>query len=102
MLTLLQEIQVKDTAMNPLAHLIDYGQSFWLDNIRRGFTRAGSLADLVANDGLRGVTSTPSIFEKAVGESDDYDDAIRELAAAGKTAAQMYDAITTDDVREAC
>jgi transaldolase len=88
--------------MNPLAHLIDYGQSFWLDNIRRGFTRAGSLADLVANDGLRGVTSNPSIFEKAVGESDDYDDAIRELAAAGKTSAQMYDAITTDDVREAC
>jgi transaldolase len=88
--------------MNPLAHLIDYGQSFWLDNIRRGFTRAGSLADLVANDGLRGVTSNPSIFEKAVAESDDYDDAIRELAAAGKTAAQMYDVLTTDDIREAC
>ena len=88
--------------MNPLAHLIDYGQSFWLDNIRRGFTRAGSLADLVANDGLRGVTSNPSIFEKAVAESDDYDDAIRELAAAGKTPAQMYDVLTTDDIREAC
>jgi len=88
--------------MNPLAHLIDYGQSFWLDNIRRGFTRGGSLADLVANDGLRGVTSNPSIFEKAVGESDDYDDSIRELAAAGKTPAQMYDTLTTDDIREAC
>jgi transaldolase len=88
--------------MNPLVHLIDYGQSFWLDNIRRAFTRAGSLADLVANDGLRGVTSNPSIFEKAVAENDDYDDAIRELAAAGKTAAQMYDVLTTDDVREAC
>jgi transaldolase/glucose-6-phosphate isomerase len=88
--------------MNPLVHLIDYGQSFWLDNIRRGFTRSGSLADLVANDGLRGVTSNPSIFEKAVGESDDYDDAIRTLAAAGKTSAEMYDALTTDDIREAC
>ncbi|HKW45192.1 MAG TPA: transaldolase [Candidatus Eremiobacteraceae bacterium] len=88
--------------MNPLIHLIDYGQSFWLDNIRRGFTRAGSLSDLVVNDGLRGVTSNPTIFEKAVAESDDYDDAIRELAAAGKNPDQMYDVLTTDDIREAC
>lgn len=88
--------------MNPLVQLIDYGQSFWLDNIRRGFTRAGSLADLVVNDGLRGVTSNPSIFEKAVSDSEDYDDAIRELAAAGKTAEDMYDRLTTDDIREAC
>src|SRR5450755_3451301 len=95
-------IRKREVTMNPLVHLIDYGQSFWLDNIRRGFTRAGSLADLVANDGLRGVTSNPSIFEKAVGESDDYDDSIRELAAAGKSPAQMYDTLTTDDIREAC
>jgi|SRR5579872_312484 len=88
--------------MNPLTKLIDYGQSFWLDNISRGFTRAGSLADLIANDGLRGVTSNPTIFEKAVGSSDDYDDAIRELAAQSKTPEQMYDRLTTDDIREAC
>jgi transaldolase len=88
--------------MNPLVQLIDYGQSFWLDNIRRGFTRAGSLADLVANDGLRGVTSNPSIFEKAIADGSDYDDAIRDLAAAGKTAEEMYDRLTTDDIREAC
>ena len=88
--------------MNPLVQLIDYGQSFWLDNIRRGFTRAGSLADLVANDGLRGVTSNPSIFEKAISDGNDYDDAIRDLAAAGKTAEEMYDRLTTDDIREAC
>ncbi len=88
--------------MNPLPKLIDYGQSFWLDNIRRGFTRSGALADLIANDGLRGVTSNPSIFEKAVGGSDDYDDAIRELAGQGKTPEQMYDRLTTDDIREAC
>src|SRR5450755_4412853 len=92
----------KDFEMNPLEHLIDYGQSFWLDNIRRGFTRAGSLMDLVTNDGLRGVTSNPSIFEKSVADGEDYDDAIRELAAAGKTPEQMYDVLTTDDIREAC
>ena len=96
------ETSDKEIIMNPLEHLIDYGQSFWLDNIRRGFTRAGSLMDLVTNDGLRGVTSNPSIFEKSVADGEDYDDAIRELAAAGKTPEQMYDVLTTDDIREAC
>lgn len=88
--------------MNPLAQLIDYGQSFWLDNVSRGFTRSGALTDLIVKDGLRGETSNPTIFEKAVSDSADYDDVIRQLASEGKTPAQMYDALTTEDIRDAC
>jgi transaldolase len=87
---------------NPLQQLQDYGQSFWLDNIRRGYTRGGELARLIADDGLRGETSNPTIFEKAVAESDDYDDDIRKLVTAGKKPPEVYDVLTTDDVRDAC
>src|SRR5271167_31771 len=87
---------------NPLAHLIDLGQSFWLDNIRRGFTRSGELRRLIDDDGLRGETSNPTIFEKAVADSPDYDEQIKTLAERGRSPSEMYDAITTDDVREAC
>src|SRR5215467_2924627 len=87
---------------NPLVQLIDLGQSFWLDNIRRGFTRSGELRRLIDDDGLRGETSNPTIFEKAIADSPDYDAQIKELVAAGRSPSEMYDAITTDDVREAC
>lgn len=87
---------------SPLNSLITFGQSFWLDNIRRGFTRSGELRRLIDVDGLRGETSNPTIFEKAVAESDDYDDAVKELVAAKKSVADVYDVLTTDDVREAC
>jgi transaldolase len=87
---------------SPLNQLIALGQSFWLDNIRRGFTRSGELARLIDVDGLRGETSNPTIFEKAVAESDDYDDAVKALVAAKRSAAEVYDALTTDDVRDAC
>lgn len=87
---------------SPLNRLIDLGQSFWLDNIRRGFTRSGELRRLIDVDGLRGETSNPTIFEKAVAESDDYDDAVKDLVAKKKTPAEVYDVLTTDDVREAC
>jgi len=87
---------------NPLNELIKYGQSFWLDNIRRGFTRSGELRRLIDVDGLRGETSNPTIFEKAVAESDDYDDAVKDLVAKKKSPADVYDVLTTDDVREAC
>ena len=87
---------------SPLNQLIEYGQSFWLDNIRRGFTRSGELRRLIDVDGLRGETSNPTIFEKAIAESDDYDDAVKALVAAKKTPADVYDVLTTDDVREAC
>ncbi len=87
---------------SPLNKLFDFGQSFWLDNIRRGFTRSGELRRLIDVDGLRGETSNPTIFEKAVAESDDYDEDVRKLVADKKTVDEVYDRLTTDDVREAC
>jgi transaldolase len=88
---------------NPLVRLIEFGQSFWLDNIRRGFTRSGQLRRMVDEDGLRGVTSNPTIFEKAIAESDDYDAGIKQLVAQGDvTASAVYDAITVQDIQEAC
>ena len=57
--------------MNPLVELHAYGQSFWYDNIRRKFLNDGTLKNLINDDGLRGMTSNPSIFEKAIGQSED-------------------------------
>jgi transaldolase/glucose-6-phosphate isomerase len=88
---------------NPLVRLIDFGQSFWLDFIRRGFTRSGELRQMIENDGLRGVTSNPTIFEKAVGNSHDYDDAIKQLVRSGVDSERaLYDAIIIEDITEAC
>ncbi len=58
---------------NPLRTLQEYGQSVWLDFVSRDLLKSGGLAKLIAEDGLRGVTSNPSIFEKAIGHGDDYD-----------------------------
>ncbi|MGE3784970.1 MAG: transaldolase family protein, partial [Alphaproteobacteria bacterium] len=67
---------------NPLRTLQEYGQSVWLDFVSRDLLKSGGLARLVAEDGLRGVTSNPSIFEKAIGHGDDYD---AQIAAAERT-----------------
>ena len=64
---------------NTLQDLADYGQSVWLDYIRRNLITSGELARLVAQDGLAGVTSNPSIFEKAISGSTDYSDALAAL-----------------------
>jgi len=87
---------------NPLIELQAFGQSFWLDNIHRAFTRGGGLKKLIDEDGLRGVTSNPTIFQKAVEDTHDYDDALGELRREGKDAWGIYDALTTTDVRDAC
>ena len=67
--------------MNPLKELLAQGQSVWLDYIRRDLIRTGELKRLVEQDGIRGVTSNPTIFEKAIAGSTDYDDALRALLA---------------------
>src|SRR5258708_19519066 len=67
-------------ATNPLKELLKYGQSMWLDYIRRDLITAGKLKALIADDGLRGMTSNPSIFEKAIGESSLYDDLLKSLS----------------------
>jgi transaldolase len=86
---------------NPLLELERFGQSIWLDFIGRGFVASGALARLIDNDGLSGVTSNPTIFEKAIDGSDDYDAAIAALAAAGRSAGQIYEALTIEDIQKA-
>lgn len=88
--------------MNPLVELHTYGQSFWYDNIRRQFLQDGTLQNLIAQDGLRGMTSNPSIFEKAIGHSADYDAQIRELVAQGADANTIYEALVLADIQAAC
>src|SRR5690606_33817833 len=66
---------------NPLKSLGQLGQSVWYDNIHRDMLRTGELARLVHEDGLRGVTSNPTIFEKAITGSNAYDSAIAEAIA---------------------
>ncbi len=88
--------------MNPLLNLHTYGQSFWYDNIRRTFLQDGTVQQLIDNDGLRGMTSNPSIFEKAIGNSDDYDAQLRQLAAEGADVMTAYEAMAIADIQAAC
>jgi transaldolase/glucose-6-phosphate isomerase len=86
---------------NPLLKLEAFGQSIWMDFIRRGMISSGQLKQLIEEDGLGGVTSNPSIFEKAIAGSHDYDDAIRALALEDKSTDQIYAALTVEDIQRA-
>jgi transaldolase len=86
---------------NPLAQIPDYGQSIWLDYIRRNFISSGELKALIDNDDLRGVTSNPAIFEEAIAHSDDYTEAIAKLAKEGKSSEEIFLAIAVEDVQNA-
>ncbi|GAB4237063.1 MAG: hypothetical protein OHK0028_14210 [Deltaproteobacteria bacterium] len=86
---------------NPLVALGRAGQSPWLDYIHRGMIASGELARRIAEDGIRGVTSNPTIFEKAVSSGREYDAQILSLARAGTPPAAAYTAIVTDDIRAA-
>jgi len=88
--------------INPLVALGRLGQSPWLDFITRKLVASGRLAKLISDDGLRGMTSNPTIFEKAISGSEDYDDDIRRLAAEGKTPAQIFEVVAVADVRASC
>jgi len=86
---------------NPLQELEILGQSIWLDYIRRDLIRGGELKRLIENDGLRGMTSNPSIFEKAILDSHDYDEDIRALARSGKDPQAIFESLSVKDVQEA-
>jgi transaldolase len=86
---------------NPLKELAALGQSIWLDYIRRNLIVSGELRRLIEEDGLRGMTSNPSIFEKAIAESHDYDDDIRAMALEGKGAEAIYETLSQRDVQSA-
>lgn len=86
------------TMMNEAAAV---GQSIWLDFIRRSFLDSGELGELVAK-GLRGVTSNPSIFQKAITASTDYDAAVERLVGEGRSVSDIYEALAIQDIRRAC
>jgi transaldolase / glucose-6-phosphate isomerase len=89
-------------AANPLAALHDHGQAPWLDFLARRFIADGSLKTLVERDGVTGVTSNPSIFEKAIGGSKDYDDALEAVLARGdRDVMSLYEALAIEDIRNA-
>ncbi|MBI5419968.1 MAG: transaldolase [Deltaproteobacteria bacterium] len=87
--------------MNPLVKLGKLGQSPWLDYIHRGMIASGELARLVSEDGIKGVTSNPTIFEKAISEGHEYDAQIQEISAARKGLMEAYTGIVTEDIRRA-
>jgi transaldolase / glucose-6-phosphate isomerase len=84
-----------------LAALTAAGTSVWLDQIRRSLIESGELKRLIEDDSLRGVTSNPAIFEKAILGSEDYDDQIEECAREGMSSVEIYEAIAIEDVGRA-
>ncbi len=83
--------------MSKLHELNELGQSVWYDNIRRGLIVDGGLQNLI-DQGVVGVTSNPSIFEKAIAHSDDYDDSFAELVEEGKNAQEIFEALAIEDI----
>jgi transaldolase/glucose-6-phosphate isomerase len=86
---------------NPLVELASFGQSVWLDQIERALFKSGKLQKLIQDDGLRGMTSNPTIFEKAITGSDDYHEQIDRAARDGKTGNEIYEEVVVDDIAHA-
>ena len=88
--------------MNPVKALTTHGQAIWLDFLARGFIANGELKALVDRDGVRGVTSNPSIFEKAIGGSDEYDSAVSALLKErDRSASDLYETLAVEDIQRA-
>src|SRR5947208_9302352 len=86
---------------NPLAELAKVGQSVWYDQMERRLVSSGELQRMIDEDDLRGLTSNPTIFEKAISGSNDYDAQLRGLAAQNKSKEEIYDELTIDDISHA-
>jgi transaldolase len=86
---------------SPIARLVEYGQSPWYDNLTRQLITGGGLQRLVDDDGIRGVTSNPTIFEKAMAAGEGYDEQLTELAKNGAPIDSTYWALVLDDIRHA-
>src|SRR5690242_5131647 len=88
--------------MNPVKELEKHGQSVWLDFLARGFIANGELKKLIEDDGVKGVTSNPSIFEKAIGSSDEYDGSIREaLKLRDHSVSDLFERVAVEDIQQA-
>lgn len=88
--------------MNPLRQLLEQGQSYWLDNLTREMIRNGELKRRVTEEGLRGVTSNPATFHKAISKSKEYDDQIETLAREGLAVSAIYERLVVTDIQDAC
>jgi transaldolase len=86
---------------NSVARISEFGQSIWLDYIRRKFISSGELKKLIDEDGLKGVTSNPAIFEEAIAKSDDYNEALVVLTKKGLSAKDIFLSIAVEDVQNA-
>ncbi|HWW62526.1 MAG TPA: transaldolase, partial [Thermoanaerobaculia bacterium] len=86
---------------NPLAELAKLGQSVWFDQMERKLVTSGKLKKMIDEDDLRGLTSNPTIFEKAIGGSDDYELQLRELASQEKSRDEIYDELVIADISSA-
>ena len=80
----------------------DQKQSLWLDDISRTMLQTGALEKQITQDGIRGVTSNPTIFEKAIASGKAYDDQVADLIRAGKSSGEIFEAVEVDDIRDAC
>lgn len=87
---------------SPLSQLHQYGQSLWYDSLSREMIANGELTRMIEEDGLRGITSNPTIFHQAVSESGRYDETIAREARQGKTNGQIFDVIAREDIQAAC
>src|SRR5947209_5058070 len=88
------------TTKNTLQQLHDHGQSPWLDYITRDILKNGKLQELI-DQGIVGLTSNPTIFQKAISGSQLYDDELRQLVREGKSVDEIYDSLVLDDIRGA-
>lgn len=88
--------------MSVLNELINYGQSYWLDNLTRAKIKNGEIKKRVTEQGLRGITSNPSIFNKAISKGTDYDNQIKQLVKEKKGVQEIYETLTITDVQDAC
>src|SRR6202140_4868380 len=89
-------------AENPLKQLEKFGQSPWLDYIRRTLLGSPEFKRMLSEDGLKGMTSNPTIFEKAIDGSSDYDQQFEQLVREGKGVEEIYEALTIQDIQTAC
>ncbi len=90
------------TATNHLLEIRDYGQSIWMDNLSRDLVESGELKKLIETRGLRGITSNPAIFEKAIAGNKIYDADIEAAIRAGKPLMEIYETLVFEDIRNAC
>src|SRR5258706_6150893 len=98
----IEQPRTEQGTMNPVKALEQHGQSVWLDFLARGFVVKGDLKRLIDNDGVKGVTSNPSIFEKAIGSSDEYDGAIgKALKSGDRAVAELFEHLAVEDIQHA-